>query len=252
MTLTSLPMLSFFFLNPTYDLLFILATVVGMGLTLWAQVRVKSAFAKYEKVGVRSGMTGAEAAAAVCRAGGAVGVTIEPTKGFLSDHYDPRDKTLRLSEKVYGGRSISSIAVAAHEAGHAIQHAENYGPLGFRSVMVPVTSIGGGLWSLVFMIGIFLQIAGNAMGPALLFAGVGLFAIVVLFQLVTLPVEIDASRRAKAVLAGTGIVSTAEEERGVDKVLDAAAMTYVAAAAASLLQLLALIVRVSGLLNNRD
>lgn len=246
------PMLAFFFINPAFDMLFILATLIGVALTGWAQLRVKSAFKKYDSVGVRSGMTGAEAAEAVCRAGGVTGVTIEPTQGFLSDHYDPRNKTLRLSEAVYNGRSISAIAVAAHEAGHAIQHAEDYGPLGFRSVMVPVTNIGGGLWSFVFMIGVVLQVMGSVLGPTLLIGGVALFALVVLFQVITLPVEIDASKRAKLVLAGTGIVSTPEEEHGVDKVLDAAAMTYIAAAAASLLQLLALIVRVSGMLNQRD
>jgi len=243
-------MLSFLFFDPVMmNPVFLLATLIGVGLSLWAQARVKSNFAKFEQIGVRSGMTGAEAAAAVCRAGGARDVSIEPTRGMLTDHYDPRSKSLRLSEKVYGGRSISAIAVAAHEAGHAIQHAENYGPLGFRSAMVPVASIGGHAWYFVFLIGVFLQYAGSHVAREVMIAGVGLFALIVFFQLLTLPVEIDASRRAKAVLASTGIVSTEEERHGVDKVLDAAALTYVAAAAASLLQLLALIVRV---MNTRD
>lgn len=243
-------MLSFLFFDPVMmNPVFLLATLIGVGLSLWAQMRVKSNFAKFDQVGVRSGMTGAEAAAAVCRAGGARDVSIEPTRGMLTDHYDPRSKSLRLSEQVYGGRSISAIAVAAHEAGHAIQHAENYGPLGFRSKMVPVASIGGHAWYFVFLIGVFLQYAGSHVAREVMIAGVVLFALIVFFQLLTLPVEIDASRRAKAVLASTGIVSSEEERHGVDKVLDAAALTYVAAAAASILQLLALIVRV---MNTRE
>ena len=243
-------MLSFLFFDPVMmNPVFLLATLIGVGLSLWAQMRVKSNFAKFDQVGVRSGMTGAEAAAAVCRAGGARDVSIEPTRGMLTDHYDPRSKSLRLSEQVYGGRSISAIAVAAHEAGHAIQHAENYGPLGFRSKMVPVASLGGHAWYFVFLIGVFLQYAGSHVAREVMIAGVVLFALIVFFQLLTLPVEIDASRRAKAVLASTGIVSSEEERHGVDKVLDAAALTYVAAAAASILQLLALIVRV---MNTRE
>jgi len=239
-------MLSFFFFDPVMlNRLFLLATLIGVGLSVWAQSRVTAAFHRFAKVGVRSGMTGAEAAAAVCRAGGASGITIEPTHGFMSDHYDPRTKTLRLSEAVYTGRSISSIAVAAHEAGHSIQDAEGYAPLGFRSAMVPVANVGSRAWYFVFLIGVLLQGSGSLIGPTLMTAGVGLFALIVFFQLLTLPVEIDASRRAKRVLASTGIVSNADEEAGVAKVLDAAAMTYVAAAAASLLQLLALILRVT-------
>ncbi len=224
-------------LNPP----FLIATIVGIALSAWAQMRVKSAFGRYSEVRARSGMTGAEAAQAVCRAGGVTGVTIEETPGFLSDHYDPRGRVLRLSPQNFGGHSIAAVAVAAHEAGHAIQHATGYGALGLRSAMVPATQIGGGLWKLTFIIGIFLQAAQSALGPTLMLVGVALFALVVLFQLITLPVEIDASRRAKAVLAETGIVVDAQEAAGVDKVLDAAAMTYVASAAASVVQLLALV-----------
>lgn len=238
-------MLSFLFFDPLmWNPVYLLATLIGVGLSVWAQARVTSTFRRFATVGVRSGMTGAEAAAAVCRAGGAAGVTIERTHGFLSDHYDPRTKTLRLSEQVHDGRSISSIAVAAHEAGHSIQDAEGYAPLGFRSAMVPLANIGSRAWYFVFLIGVLLQASESLIGPLLMTIGVGLFALLVFFQLMTLPVEIDASRRAKRVLASTGIVSNAEEEAGVDKVLDAAAMTYVAAAAASVLQLLALILRV--------
>lgn len=214
-----------------------IATGIGLVLSLWASARVKSAFHKYSRVGVRSGMTGAEAAAAVCRAGGALDVTIERHQGFLSDHYDPRTKTLRLSPEVHDGRSIASIAVAAHEAGHSIQDVEAYGPLIMRSKLVPVTNIGNSMWPFILMLGFLMH------ATAMINVGIILFAAVVLFQLVTLPVEFDASRRAKLVLADTGIVSTQEEAQGVEKVLGAAAMTYVAAAVTAVLQLLALIAR---------
>jgi hypothetical protein len=231
-----------------HDITYYVASAIGLALTLWAQFRVKSTFARFAQVGVRSGMTGAEAAAAVARAGNASGVRIERHQGFLSDHYDPRSRTLRLSPDVYDGRSVSSIAVAAHEAGHAIQHAVAYPALGFRSALVPLANIGNSLWMLPFIIGISLAggqraAEGSSVGQLLVGIGILMFAGVVLFQLVTLPVEFDASRRAKAVLAQAGIVQTADEARGVDKVLDAAAMTYLAAALAGVLQLLALILR---------
>lgn len=226
----------FFGLPPAYWI----ATLIGLVLSGLASARVRSAFNRYARVGVRSGMSGAEAAAAVCRAGGAYDVTIERHQGFLSDHYDPRAKTLRLSPEVYDGRSISSIAVAAHEAGHAIQDVEQYAPLTMRSAMVPVTNLGNNTWPLLLMFGFITQ--------AEFLVGIGIlaFAAVVLFQLVTLPVEFDASNRAKRVLATTGIVSTQEEAIGVQKVLGAAAMTYVAAALTAVLQLLALILRFTG------
>jgi Zn-dependent membrane protease YugP len=214
---------------------FYIATAIGMALSLWATARVKGSFAKYSRVGVRSGMTGAQAAAAVARAGGALDVSIEKHQGFLSDHYDPRAKALRLSPEVHDGKSISAIAVAAHEAGHAIQDVEAYGPLVFRSKMVPVASIGNNIWPILIMMGFFFQ------ATQLYNVGIILFSAVVVFQLVTLPVEFDASKRAKLVLADSGIVSTQEEAQGVEKVLGAAAMTYVAAALTSVLQLAALI-----------
>jgi hypothetical protein len=236
-----------------HDTTFLLASFIGLALTIWAQFRVKSAFARYAGVGVRSGMTGAEAAAAVARAGNASGIRIERHQGFLSDHYDPRSRTLRLSPDVHDGRSVASIAVAAHEAGHAIQQAVGYPALGLRSTLVPIANIGSQLWALPFFIGISLasgqRVAGGSpTGQLLVTIGILLFAAAVLFQLVTLPVEFDASRRAKAVLAQAGIVQTSDEARGVDKVLDAAAMTYLAAALAGVLQLIALIARA----RNRD
>lgn len=209
---------------PFFDFNYLLFVGPFMLISLWASWRVKSTFHRFQNVGVRSGMTGAEAAAAVARAGGANDITIERVGGFLSDHYDPRSKTLRLSPDVFDGRSISSIAVGAHEAGHAIQHARAYAWLGFRSQMVPVASVVSNLWIWVVMAGLFLR------APMLMYAGIALFAVVVVVQLITLPVEFDASNRAKAVLASSGIVSTQEEAQGVSKVLGAAAMTYVAGA----------------------
>jgi Zn-dependent membrane protease YugP len=195
-------------------------------LSIWASWRVRSTFTRFSSVGVISGMTGAQAAAAVARAGGAI-VTIERHQGFLSDHYDPRSKTLRLSPEVHDGRSISAIAVAAHEAGHSLQDVKHYAWLGFRSKLVPVTSFGSNTWVWVFLAGIVLN------WPVLANVGILLFAVVVLFQLVTLPVEFDASNRAKLVLAQSGIVANEAEKQGVSKVLGAAAMTYVAAALTS-------------------
>ncbi|HKX45239.1 MAG TPA: zinc metallopeptidase [Planctomycetota bacterium] len=226
--------------------LFLLVTLVGLALVGIASLRVHSTFRKYQRVGVRSGMTGAEAAAAVCRAGGAHDVTIERHQGFLSDHYDPRHRTLRLSPAVFEGRSVSSIAVAAHEAGHAIQHAESYAWLSMRSSLVPVVMVANNVWMWFFLAGALLSASAPAIGKPLFAVGVGLFGLGVLFQLVTLPVEFDASRRAKAVLATAGIVQTQEEAVGVQQVLGAAAMTYVAGAAASVLQFLLLLWQLFG------
>ncbi len=219
-----------------FDPLYLLIVGPTMILAIWATWRVKSTFARFASVGVRTGMTGAQAAAAVARAGGAE-VSVERHQGFLSDHYDPRTKTLRLSPEVHDGRSISAIAVAAHEAGHSIQDVEGYAWLGFRTRMVPVCSVGSNLWMWIFFAGMILK------APALAAFGIVLFAAVVLFQLITLPVEFDASNRAKAVLAQTGIVSNEAETQGVAKVLNAAAMTYVASALTAVATLAYLILR---------
>jgi Zn-dependent membrane protease YugP len=169
------------------------------------------------------------------------GVRIERHEGFLTDHYDPLAKALRLSPHVYDGQSISSIAVAAHEAGHAIQDKVRYVPLVWRSALVPLCNVGNMLWFLPFMAGLLLR--QLSFSPLLIWTGIGLFALVVVFQLITLPTEFNASNRAKTVLASTGIVSTQAEADGVKSVLDAAALTYVAGAAASVLQLLDLVLR---------
>lgn len=220
-----------------FDTWYWMLTLPALIFSVWAQYRVQSTFRRYARVGVRSGMTGAEAARAVVEAGGSPGVKIERHQGFLSDHYDPRKKVLRLSPDVHDGRSVSAIAVAAHEAGHSIQDAVGYAPLALRSQLVPVTQIGAHLWFWPFFAGMILNLS------ELMWLGIIFFSAVVVFQLVTLPTEFNASNRAKAVLAQTGIVSSQEEAVGVSKVLDAAAMTYVAALVASLMQLIYLILR---------
>ena len=233
-----------------FDPLYLMIVGPALLLSILAQVWVKSAFNKYAQVGTARGLTGAQVAEyIVSRAG--LGVRVERVAGFLSDHYDPAARVLRLSPDVYDGRSISSVGVAAHEAGHALQHAKNYLPLTWRTALVPATKFGSTLAWPLLMIGFLLQ--GIAMlGPAALCIKIGilLFSTAVLFQLVTLPVEFDASRRAIAVVTNEGLV-TGEEANGVKAVLGAAAMTYVAAAAAAVLQLLYYLLR-AGLLRRND
>ncbi|NTW56298.1 MAG: zinc metallopeptidase [Chlorobiaceae bacterium] len=215
-----------------------------MLLGLWAQFRVKSAFNRYSQVRTQTGISGADAARRILDRGGLPNVTIEPVSGMLSDHYDPRSKTLRLSEDVYGLPSIASVGVAAHEAGHALQDKSGYAPLQLRSIMVPAVSIGSNLGPILFMAGLFMA---GSLGTTLAWAGIMLFAGVALFALVTLPVEFNASSRAKELLVSQGIVSSAEME-GVNAVLDAAALTYVAAAAQAIMQLLYFL----NIMNRRD
>lgn len=214
----------------------IVAPFIAFG--AYASFRVKSVFHRYAGTAVRSGMDGAQAAAAVLRAGGAQECKIVEHSGFLSDHYDPRSRTLHLSSEVFRGRSISSIAVAAHEAGHALQHAQAYTPLVLRTKLVPVVQIGSHVWAYCCLAYFFF----GSMGRTFLDIGIIVFLLTALFQLVTLPVEIDASRRAKAVLASTGIVTTGDEARGVEKVLGAAALTYVAGLLTAVSQLAMLLI----------
>ncbi len=204
-----------------------------MILGLWAQFKVKSAFKKYSQVPVQSGISGAEAARRILQRGGLGNVTIETARGMLSDHYDPGQKVLRLSDEVYRLPSIASVGIAAHEAGHAMQDKMGYAPLQLRSIMVPTVSIGSNLGPILFMVGMFLA---GTIGTTLAWVGIILFGATALFALVTLPVEFDASRRAKELLVSQGIVSSAEM-KGVNAVLDAAALTYVAAAAQAIMQL---------------
>ena len=209
---------------------------------LWAQAKVRSAYSKYSKKPTSSQMTGAEVARKILDDNGLYHVSVEQTKGTLTDHYDPRTKVVRLSDEIYNGRSMASSAVAAHEVGHAIQDQEEYAFLRFRSTLVPVANLGSNLSFVFILAGIFLKSTG------MFFIGIVFFAAAVLFQLVTLPVEFDASNRAMAQLVSTGIIRN-DEERETKKVLDAAALTYVAAALVAVLELARFILI---FLNNRE
>lgn len=221
------------FFDPLYWLL-IGAIVVISGL---ASAATRSAFSKYSQIPNRRGLTGAEVAAAILRANGIGDVRIERVDGRLSDHYDPRDKTLRLSEPVHGERTLAAAGVAAHEVGHAIQHARGYAPLKFRSAWVPVAGFGSRVSWLLLIGAMFMGGAQTALGSNLALAGVVLFSATTVFTLVTLPVEFDASRRAIQTLERQQILAP-DEIGGAKSVLNAAALTYVAAAVGSILTLL--------------
>lgn len=202
-------------------------------LTVYAQWKLSSTFSHYSGLGTRSGLTGAQAAAALARRRN-LGVAIEPVGGSLTDHYDPITNVLRLSEPIYNERSIAAVGVAAHELGHALQKADGYAPLQLRMGMVPLVNFSSSASWILFLIGLFAHI------PGLLWAGIAAFSLAVVFSLITLPVEFDASRRALVALREDGLV-TAQEEPGVRSVLNAAALTYVAAALMAVLQLLRLV-----------
>ena len=214
------------FLDPTYFILVGPAIV----LSLWASFKTKSAFNRFSKVRVATGMTGAQAAKRLLDGAGISDVEIKPIRGNLSDHYNPMTKTLALSEAVYGTPSVAAVGVACHEAGHAIQHAQAYKPLWLRSLLVKPTQFASKFFFWAIFLGLILQSTG------LFQLGVILFTITFVFQLVTLPVEFDASKRAKVLAMQNGIV-VEQERAGMEKVLNAAALTYVAAAAMSLMQL---------------
>ncbi len=223
-------------LDPT-----IFLVLIGVLLSLWAQNRVNSTFARYSRVRNFSGMTGAEAARRLLNAQGIYDVTVQPVSGKLTDHYDPRTNVVKLSDSVYNATSVAAIGVAAHECGHAMQHNEGYGPLRFRSALVPVANFGSQLsWPMIL-----LGILFGGLGSPLVQVGILMFSLAVLFQLVTLPVEFNASSRAVRLLDSQGILS-GEEVDGTRKVLKAAALTYVAAAAGSILQLLRLVILFGG------
>jgi Zn-dependent membrane protease YugP len=222
-----------FYFDPMY-LLFVLPAML---LGLWAQWRVRSAYAQASRIPAMSGLTGAQAADAVMRSGAVPAVGIEPVAGVMTDHYDPRHKVLRLSQDVYAGRSLAALGIAAHEAGHAIQDARAYAPLGLRNALVPMASFGGGLSWIIIFAGFVLAQFNHALGNSLVLVGIGAFSLVVVFQLVNLPVEFDASRRARVALIDGGLISH-DEDVYVKKVLDAAALTYVAATLSSVMVLL--------------
>jgi Zn-dependent membrane protease YugP len=229
--------------DPTFFIFIIPALILG----LIAQAAVKGRFNKYSQVRTMRGLTGAQAAREILDSNGLSDVSIEETQGFLSDHYEPRSRTLRLSTQVARSASVAAVGVAAHESGHALQHASGYLPLQLRSSMVPAVQFGSWLGPLVIMAGILLEALMGAfsLGNAVAWFGVILFAIVVVFSFVTLPVELDASARAKKLLYQYNIVDR-QELGGVNQVLNAAAWTYVVAAIAALLQLLRWIFLLSG------
>ncbi|MCI8741701.1 MAG: zinc metallopeptidase [Lachnospiraceae bacterium] len=209
--------------------------LIGAALSMWASSRVNSTYRKYSQVRSMTGMTGAQAAQNILRSQGIYDVTVRPVAGQLTDHYDPRTKTVNLSQAVYGESSVAAIGVAAHECGHAIQDNVGYSPLRLRAAFVPLASLGSKLsWPLI-LIGLFI-----GMTP-FIEVGIWMFVLAVLFQLITLPVEFNASRRAVGILDESGILRGQEVE-ATRKVLGAAALTYVAAAAASILQLLRLLI----------
>jgi Zn-dependent membrane protease YugP len=217
-----------------FDPSWFLFAIPPLLLGLWAQNRMRSAYRKYSKVPSQSGVTGAVAARRLLDMNGLEHVAVEGIAGQLTDHYDPRSKTLRLSRDVFEGPSLAAVGVAAHEAGHALQDRDHYAPLRLRSAMVPAVNIGTRVGPILFFVSFLIA---GVLGNTLAWVGIILFGLAALFAVVTLPVEFNASRRAKQALVGEGILS-ADEVQGVDKVLDAAALTYVAAAAQAMAQLL--------------
>ena len=225
-----------FYFDPMY-MIFMIPAFLLMTLASWY---VRSSYEKWSRIRATSGLTGAQAANRLMSTGNLYGVQVAGTQGQLSDHYDPRNKTLYLSQNVYESPSVAAVAVAAHELGHAMQDAEDYMPMRFRSFLVPVVNIGSNLGWILIMVGLFLRITNLAWLGVLVFSGGALFA------LATLPVEFNASARAKELLYATGIIQTEEERRGVNQVLNAAALTYVAGLVTAVLQLLYFVFLVGG------
>lgn len=230
-----------FYFDPTYWL-FMLPAIVLM---LFAQWRVKSAYRHWGRVPNRLSLSGLDAARRLLSQAGLLNVQVEGAPGQLSDHYDPRQNILRLSPEVAGGRSVAALAVAAHEIGHALQDRDQYLPLRFRSALVPAVNLGSNLGWVLILIGLLLRLQDVA------WLGVLVFSAGAIFALATLPVEFNASRRARSLLTSSGLMASAEESRGVGAVLDAAALTYVAALATALLQLLYYVTLVTGMGSRR-
>ncbi|MGA0332717.1 MAG: zinc metallopeptidase [Kiritimatiellia bacterium] len=230
-----------------FDPVYFMFAMPALVLSMFASYLTKSRFQKYSRVAPASGLTGAEAAAQMLRRENLPDVAIERVQGFLSDHYDPRTRVLRLSPMVYDGRSLSAVGVACHEAGHALQHARGYAPLALRSSLVPATSFTSKLSMPILMFGLLMS--GSPLGQTLMIAGALLLTVSVLFTLVTLPVEWDASARAKRLMVKNGIVSP-RQEADAGAVLDAAFLTYLASAISAVMTLLYWLYR-SGLIGGR-
>ncbi len=227
-----------------FDWTYLVLVMPFVLLSLWASSSVNSTFKKYSQQHSRRGITGAQAAERVLRSNGVTGVRIERVSGNLTDHYDPRTNVIRLSDGVYGSTSTAAIGVACHEAGHAVQYAQSYGPIKLRAATIPITNIGSKLAMPLILIGVLLAAFEN-LSFGFVYLGITCFGLSLVFQLITLPVEFNASRRALAAIE-SGELLTEEEQRGARKTLTAAAMTYVAATAVSLAQLLRLILIFGG------
>ena len=227
-----------------FDWTYIVIVLPCILLSMWTSSSVNSTFNKYAKVDSIRHLTGAEAAQRVLSANGVRGVRIERVSGNLTDHFDPKTNVIRLSDSVHSSTSVAAIGVACHEAGHAVQYAQNYGPIKLRAAIIPVTNIGSKLAMPLILAGIVLSFLGN-LSYGLVYLGIACFSLSLVFQLVTLPVEFNASRRAMAAIESSGLL-TAEEQRGAQKTLKAAAMTYVAATAVALAQLIRLLVIFGG------
>ena len=223
-----------------FDWTYIVLVLPCIILSLWASSSVKNTFARYSKAHSIRRITGAQAAQRVLSHNGISGVRIERVSGNLTDHYDPRTNVIRLSDSVYDSTSVAAIGVAAHEAGHAVQYARHYAPIHFRAAIIPITNIGSKLAMPLILLGLVLNFMGG-ISTGLIYLGIAAFALSLLFQVVTLPVEFNASRRAMRAISDAELL-TADEQRGARKTLTAAAMTYVAATAVALAQLLRLLV----------
>lgn len=229
-----------------FDPLYLIIVGPTMLLALWAQMKVKGAYGKWSKFQASSRLTGAQAASRMLQSAGIRDVQVEQVDGMLTDHYDPRAKKLRLSSGVYASNSVAAMGIACHEAGHALQHAKGYAPLAMRNAIVPMAQIGSWLAWPMIMFGMILQIQGLAL------LGVIAFSALVVFQMITLPVEFDASNRAKEQIRTLGIVQSNDEGKGVAAVLDAAALTYVAATVGAMAQLLYFAMRLGLFGSRRD
>ena len=227
-----------------FDLTYIILVLPCVILALWASANVNSTFQKYSRVHSIRRITGADAAQRVLAANGVTGVRIEQIGGHLTDHFDPRTNVIRLSNEVYAGTSTAAIGVACHEAGHAVQYAQHYAPMKLRAAIIPATNLGSKLAMPLILIGVLLS-AFYQMSYTLIYVGIACFGLSLLFQLVTLPVEFNASRRAMQAISGANIL-TEEEQRGARKTLTAAALTYVAATAVAFMQLLRLMLLFGG------
>lgn len=227
-----------------FDWTYVVLVLPCILLSLWASANVNSTFKRYSGQYSRRGLTGAQAAERVLRSNGVTNVRIERVSGNLTDHFDPRSNVIRLSDNVYGNTSTAAIGVACHEAGHAVQYAQDYAPIRIRSAVIPATNLGSKLAMPLILLGLLIGFMGD-LSYFLIYLGIGCFGLSLVFQLVTLPVEFDASRRAMAAIAQSELL-TEEEQRGARKTLTAAALTYVAATAVALSQLLRLLVLFGG------